>query len=296
METDILRELLILDEKRSYAAAADALFISSSTLSRHIVALEGRLGVTLFHRTPRCVMATQHGKLLLSYARQITRLEDEYLDALDREKQREGGALQIGAAFPPSSYGIARQLALFLRENRELSLLIRQEEGEALPDMLREGKVAFAVLEEAGPTLEDGLGRMTVAVDQLAAVLPREHPLAQAKSVRLSQLRGESFAPLPARPLARRLAMEAFHRAGYTPDRTEPEAVGLNAADLVEQGFGVAVEQEESMGENPGVAAVPLDPPERIWINLVWHPDRLTAAGKALIAHFRDAARGPRHE
>jgi DNA-binding transcriptional LysR family regulator len=68
MEINDLRALLALADKRNYAATADALFISTSSLSRHIAAMEQQLGVSLFHRYCRSVLVTRYGELLLPWA------------------------------------------------------------------------------------------------------------------------------------------------------------------------------------------------------------------------------------
>ena len=294
METDDLRELLMLAEKRSYAATADALFMSPSALSRHIAALENRLGVTLFYRNSRSVLVTQHGELLLSYARKITQLEDEYLEKLSKAKREEGNGIRIGTFFGLAGDDLMAQVAKFLSMNRELSIKLQSENQNDLLDMLRVGTYDFAFVQEEGPTCEDEFERMTVAVDRLAVVLPQAHPVAQAESVRLSQLRNEVFLLQESQCVPYRLIMEAFRRAGVTPNRANLEFSGLGLMELVEQGLGIALEQEKTARKNsrPGVALVPLEPTERIWVNLVWNPENLSAAGRAFVAYFRDVTAG----
>lgn len=291
METDVLREILMLAEKRNYAAAADALFISTSTLSRHIAALENQLGVVLFHRNSRNVQVTQHGELLVSYAKKITQMEDEYLEKLDQAKRKEGNGIRIGAFFGLSSHGLMAQIASFLRQNREISLSLHSEEQHELLDMLREDRYDFVLVQEEGPSFEDGFNRLTVSMDRLVAVLPQDHLLAQAESVRLTQLQKEEFLLQPNQSMPYRLILDAFRRAGYAPKQTQLEITGIGAIELVEQGLGIALAQEKVLmeKERSGVALVPLQPQERIWINLVWRAESLSAPGRAFVAYFRDA-------
>lgn len=294
MEIDVLREILMLAEKRNYAAAADALFISTSTLSRHIAALENQLGVVLFHRNSRNVQVTQHGEMLVSYAEKITQMEDEYLDKLNQVKRKEGNGIRIGAFFGLSSHGLMAQIASFLRQNQDISLSLHSEEQGELLDMLRKDRYDFVLVQEEGPSFDDEFNRMTVSMDRLVAILPQDHLLAQAESVRLTQLQREEFLLQPNQSMPYRLILDAFHRAGYTPKQTQMEITGVGAIELVEQGLGVALAQEKVVKEkNPsGVALVPLQPLERIWINLVWRAEGLPAPGRAFVAHFRDVVAG----
>lgn len=294
METNDLREILTLAEKRSYAATADALFISPSSLSRHIAAVEQQLGVPLFYRNSRSVLVTRYGEMLLPYARKITELENEFREELDKAKRSDGTGLRIGAYFGLSAHGIMSQIARFLGDNRETPLVLQNSANDRLLDMLRRGKCDLAFVQEEGPSAEDEFERLTVAVDSLAVALPADHMLAGAENVRLSQLREESFLMQPAQSVYGRLTMNAFRRAGYDPKQVQLEVMGVGAMELVEQGLGIALVQRRLAQEKfcSGVALVPLDPPERIWINLVWTPNSLSEVGRSFVSHFRGDAAG----
>jgi DNA-binding transcriptional LysR family regulator len=49
----------------SFTAAANALLISQSALSRHVIALEKLIGAQLFERRPHASVLTKAGQLLL---------------------------------------------------------------------------------------------------------------------------------------------------------------------------------------------------------------------------------------
>ena len=294
METDTLREFLVLAEKRSYAATAEALFISPSSLSRHIASLEDQLGVELFHRNSRSVMVTRHGKMLLPFAQKLVETEDAYLKALDKAKRTEGNGIRIGAYFGMASHGIMTYIVGFLRGNQDVALSVTTKDQNQLFDLLKSGEFDFILVQENGPSSDDGFSRLTVAMDRLAVVLPQDHILADADTIRLSQLRNEEFLFQPSQTMTYQLIQDAFRSAGYTPKRTKLEITGLGAIEMVEQRLGIAIAQEKVAKSNllPGVRVIPLEPLERIWINLVWRNDPLSTAGKALVTYFRDLLSG----
>ena len=296
MEIDILREIVLLAEKRSYAVAADALFISTSSLSRHVSALEQQLGVPLFIRTSRNVQLSRYGEMLLPYARKLMEVEDEYLEKLDRVKRSDGAGLRIGAYYGLAAHGVMAQIAKFVSVNQDISLTLQNGENDQLIEPLRKGRYDLAFIQETGPCAEDGLSRLTVAVDTLVAVLPVDHVLAKAESVRLTQLREETFLMQKMQSVPYRLAMDAFQRAGYAPKKAQLQIAGVGVLELVEQGMGVGLTQASIAQQQryPSVALVPLDPPERVWANLVWNPETVSDVGKEFIAHFRDYTLGKR--
>lgn len=71
MEVQYVREFLTLVKYGNYLAAADELFISQSTLSKHIFALEKELGLSLLNRTTRKVQLNQYGAAFLPYAQKM---------------------------------------------------------------------------------------------------------------------------------------------------------------------------------------------------------------------------------
>ena len=71
MRVEYLNEFLELAHTENYQEAAENLFISQATLSKHIQALETEFNLTLFDRTTRSVHLSEDGKFLLQYATKI---------------------------------------------------------------------------------------------------------------------------------------------------------------------------------------------------------------------------------
>lgn len=65
MDVDYLREFVVLSKHLNYSRAAKELFISSSSLSHHIIAMENELGFSLFDREPTGIVLTMAGRAFL---------------------------------------------------------------------------------------------------------------------------------------------------------------------------------------------------------------------------------------
>ena len=91
-------------EHRSFTAAAQALGLSKSTVSKAVARLEARLGQALFHRTSRRLALTEAGKPL---AERAARILAEARAA--EEAARDGGAALAGRirVAAPLGFGIA---------------------------------------------------------------------------------------------------------------------------------------------------------------------------------------------
>ena len=87
MDIRLMREFLILARTENYLEAAELLFVSQPTLSRHIMTLENELGVPLFERTTRYVRLSRYGKMLVPYAQQFLELSGQFNNLLLAEKR-----------------------------------------------------------------------------------------------------------------------------------------------------------------------------------------------------------------
>jgi DNA-binding transcriptional LysR family regulator len=121
----------------SLSAAARAMGLSQTMVTKHVAALEARLGVKLFHRTTRRLSITEAGRNYLEVSERIL-AEIEAADAsvaADRIEPR--GLLRLNA---PMAFG-TRQIAPLLAEFTALNPRVTIELGlnDRLVDLAEEG-------------------------------------------------------------------------------------------------------------------------------------------------------------
>ncbi|KKX34043.1 LysR family transcriptional regulator [Rhizobium sp. LC145] len=95
LDNDVLRTFVAIAETGNFSTAAEAVFRTPSAVSMQIKKLEEQLKTTLFLRDARSVTLTQHGEMLLSYARRMLALSNE---AVSRFVMPElSGVVRLGA-------------------------------------------------------------------------------------------------------------------------------------------------------------------------------------------------------
>ncbi len=77
MELEQLRTFLTVAETKSFTRAAERLFVSHSTVSRAVSALEEELGDRLLERDNRVFGLTPAGERLCERSRQLLELADD---------------------------------------------------------------------------------------------------------------------------------------------------------------------------------------------------------------------------
>ena len=111
-------------ETGSLSRAADALHLSNAAVSRHMAAMEERLGARLVERNTRRLYLTETGKEFLARARQIL---DDLRDAeamVNASSVRPTGMLRITASLSFSMQHVAPLLKAYTRQYPEVRVHI----------------------------------------------------------------------------------------------------------------------------------------------------------------------------
>lgn len=224
MNTENLKEFIVLAETRNFWEASDRLYMNQSTLSKHIKNLENELGVPLFTRTTRRVELTSYGQIFLPYAKSVVRSEFEGIAAIQRMLNIENGLLTIAAIPSMPQYHITQFLSEFQKLYPETTVRITEDDPVHLLDYLETEKCELVFTREDKTTFEKNflndrhIVRIPYIRDRLVALLPVSHPLALAESVTLQQLKNERFCLIKEGSLMYQIAMDACQNANFVPD------------------------------------------------------------------------------
>jgi DNA-binding transcriptional LysR family regulator len=117
-----LRAFEAVAKHGSFTGAANALLISQSALSRHVISLEKLIGVQLFERRPHALVLTKAGQHLLpAVAKSFDRLEY----SLDEIKSSAAPTLRTLRVQMPPSFAVHLAVPIlreFRRANREVEI------------------------------------------------------------------------------------------------------------------------------------------------------------------------------
>ena len=109
----------------SYSAAARALSVTPSAVSKSVQRLERRLGVPLFTRTTRALVLTPQGRDLHERAVRLLRDADEIEQAAAVARAEPAGMLRVAASLPIGVHVIAPALPAFHRLHPRVSVDLR---------------------------------------------------------------------------------------------------------------------------------------------------------------------------
>lgn len=249
MQMEYFKEFVELARAANYTAAARALNISQSVLSKHIKAMEGELNVVLFVRGKRGVELSEYGFALLPYATQIIGIEDRYLSEIAAVKS-SGSVLRIGSVPAVKQMGIGALIARFVEENPGVAVNILENESATLIDILQRQECDIAFVRGIDNRYSV-LNKVPFIKDRVALLLPSAHPLAQKDGISIMDLRKENLIINALNTNMHGVLTAACHEMGFEPNIVYTNNNGRHSLEIVERGLGLAI-----MNERVGVAWV----------------------------------------
>lgn len=248
----------LVAELRGFTAAATRLGIGQPAVSHAIRSLEQELGVELLRRHQAQVELSDIGERLLLRSRAMLGLANTLRQEAADARGMRRGTLRIGSFGPTSSMKL---LPAILQRYRALhpGIEVHIDEGpdRQVVQWLDERRidVGFVVLPE------DRFDTFALMEDQMVALLPERHPLADQASLSLAELCNDPFVLTEAG--SSELVTRLFNAARLTPNVRYRCSQLLSTLDVVRRGEAVSVVSEGSLPENdhPGFITRPLAPP-----------------------------------
>jgi DNA-binding transcriptional LysR family regulator len=244
MELSQLEVFLTVARERRFSRAAEKLYRTQSAVSQTIRKLEDELGENLFDRSSREGVLTDAGQVLFEYAEKLLNLRRDAQESLVELRELQKGKLAIAANEFTALY-LLPVLAEFRRLHPMIKITVQRSLGSRIPDDVLQHRAELGVLSYKPE--EPRLHSIVAYLDELALVVPPQHPLATAREVSIRQLGAESFVAHNVSSPYREKVLQTFQKY-KTPLHMDLELPTLQAIkQFVALGNGVALVPEISV-------------------------------------------------
>ena len=169
-----LQYLVALHEHGHFGRAAEASFVSQSTLSAGIRELESLLGVTLVERSRRVVRFTPLGEQVVAKAHRLLREAEELSDLVQASGKPLSGELRMSVIPTIAPFMLPRILPRLRKERPNLKLFLREETSDHAVESLHHGRADCVLL--ALPFATGEVEMEHIADDRLFIALPKDDP------------------------------------------------------------------------------------------------------------------------
>jgi DNA-binding transcriptional LysR family regulator len=246
-----LRTIVAIAGEGSLTAAGARLGYAQATVSMHLAAAESSLGVSLFRRNGRGVVATEAGRSVLRHATTLFgALADLRSDALHTPRHK----LTIGATEAAAGPHILAFFKRYELDNPDVELAIRIEPCIELYEHIEHSTLDIAIV-----AAQRGLrGAKFIALydQELVLLAPAGHRLARERCVTLRDLAGERIVLADQRCEYRRFIEATFAEANV--DVSFRTGIG-NVSTLpssVAPALGVCIVPREMVDPGPSATTV----------------------------------------
>jgi LysR family hydrogen peroxide-inducible transcriptional activator len=166
-----LQYLVALRQHGHFGRAAEASFVTQSTLSAGLRELENLLGVVLVERTRRVVRFTPLGQKIAEKALRVLRESEELTDMARAEGKPLHGELRLGVIPTIAPFLLPAMLPRLRGEWPNLKLFLREETSQAACDALHRGQLDCVLL--AMPYSCGDVDKAPLFDDRLFVAFPR---------------------------------------------------------------------------------------------------------------------------
>lgn len=287
MNIQYLWEFTVTAENLNFSIAADILFLSQSTLSKHISSMEKELNVKLFQRNTRSVTLSKAGELLLPIAKEITAKYALFEQRLAQQVNQQKSSVAILTIPILAQYNITGTIYEFQNLRPDIELKLVEQEAKNIYSLLEKDAFELAFMRIFGE-LPEQYDCVEFCRDSFVAVLPQSHPMAALSSLPLSFLRDETFLLLDQNTMLDRASKELCESAGFSPKIKFQGFRFENIIDLVSRGIGVSLlmRKHAEYYQTSKIAVTEIEPTLESKICLIWKKNRSLSPAAAAFKRF----------
>jgi LysR family transcriptional regulator, hydrogen peroxide-inducible genes activator len=280
-----LRYLVAVADTRHFGQAAARCFVSQPTLSAQLKKLEEYLGVQLVERHPRRSALTEAGAQVVARARRIIEASDEIVALAELQRDPLAGRLRMALLPTIGPYLLPLVAARIRRKLPRIELLLYEYQTGPMLDHLQAGDIDVGIL--ALPVPVEGLVERALFDEPFVVAVPEQHALASRKSVKATDLNGETLLLLEDGHCLRDQALDVCARA-QLHEKQDFRATSLETLrQMVASGGGITLlpllASSGAYGNARGVVTLPFTKPAPVrHIGALWR--KTSARGTAIEA------------
>lgn len=249
--------------------AAEELRIAQPSLSKTISSLEKELGTKLFDRKGKYIELNSQGKIFLKKVDIALMALDDGKHQIDDLKEKIIGHVKLVVLV--ASNTIPNILKEFAKKYPNITFKLTQH----LPDRITQ--LDFDLCISSYPISMSNLESQILLSEEIYVAVPKNHPLANKKSVSLKEVQYENFISLKKNSNLRDVTDLLCLNTGFSPNIIYESDDPSTVRELINSGLGVAFIPSITWTKNidPSLALLHIhDPICYRFLNLYWAKDR----------------------
>lgn len=198
MDLRSLEYFVAVADEESFTRAAQRCYVTQPTISAQIQALERQLGEPLFDRTPRGILLTEGGRLLLPYARRALSAVDDAAAEFSARSALLRGQLRVGSGGGIENTAIPVLFGMFRSKYPGIDIHLTEATSAPLLAMVLDGELHAAVVARGDSPLPSTISWGPMFTDRLVTVFDADQFRLEGDPVALGDLAAYPIITYPA--------------------------------------------------------------------------------------------------
>ena len=275
MDIKQISYFMAVAQEGSFSRAAEKLEVSQPTLSTAVKKLEEELGAELFYSFNRRQNLTDEGLRLKEGAAKLLEVYQETIENVKLSDYVGSGAVTLGLSPLFGACFFGDLIPSFSAAYPNIKINMIEDGANKIDELVEKGEVDLAVTLNTERTAS--FASCHFSTQRNVALLHKKHPLANAKSITVADLKEDSFAIFNQDFILNRQIMSACHAAGFRPKIALLSSQWDFMVELVSRNRAVSILPKPVLDKHPdpNVVCVPLMDSMKYWdIVLAWNKQK----------------------
>lgn len=216
MEINKLKTFIDLAQTLSFSETAAHLYITQSSVSKHIKSLEQEIGQPLFIRNQKHVSLSSYGHGILPYAQEIIHNYEQIQQAIKEINSDQQKQIILGTIPTFSNYQAFQDITSYNQSHSETNIYLKEYETSALLNSLLKNEIDLAFFRKIDK-LPNNFEQISVKQESFKLYLSKNDPLKSEEKIKIKQIKDRSLLTLDKDSLLQKPIIKLCKDSGFTP-------------------------------------------------------------------------------
>lgn len=284
MELKQLEYFQMTSRLKNITRAAKRLSVSQPNITVAIKKLEAELGIQLFERSQKQLSLTPEGQVFLNRIEQgLRNIQDAVLEVNDY-RQLQKGTIKIGIPSMIGAYLFPKIFSGFQKKFPHLDIYLYEKGSMLIRESIDRDELDFGIviISNASPTLE----LLPMSKNRVLACVPKDHPLAEKKSIAWTDLSTTNLIMLKDGSFISNMIREKLKNNSISLNIVLESDQIETIKGLISSNVGIAFLLDFVVQDAENIVTIPLE--EDIWVDvgLAWKKERYISKAAQSFINF----------
>ena len=240
MTFEQIKSFLAIVKYNHFTLASQELYISQSSISKHIKALEKELGVELFNRQHRNIKLTDAGQEFYKFAQKSMADYNNILTDMKKYACEESNSISIGVVDTMVEYVIASLIGDFQIKYPDIQIDLIERTNSKIIEYISNSKINLGFI-NSNYEHKNLLSLEKIITDNLVLVTSNKHPFAQKNSINIFDTSKEKYICVNGDYYLNNVFLNTWGNLNYFPHSLHIDSQTKTLLALVSENIGITL-------------------------------------------------------